>query len=331
MGCDDRHMGGVRLQRTHRRGERQQQLCFCHEHVRTSGGAYSDERYDARFARAIGKWALNAANAARLFYPNYLPANYQDSYAWAHQYDTNSYIAHEALRQFNGDTSPYGTGDAVSGGWGATTLTLYGSSHAGILGGIIDTTDVPMILQLDLLKTDYYGSPADPSYLYYNPYDNAKTVTIDAGSGMHDIYDAAAHQYIANGVSGASQISIPANSAILAVIVPSGETTTDNLDETLVNGIVIDFHSGRTIANYPPRIKMLAADQPTLLRGDTANVYCTAVDRDTADTIAYTGEVRAEPSPAPAQEFAGLLRIRLKLTRFFASFAIFTVHRIAQA
>lgn len=245
-------------------------------------------RYDARFARAIGKWALNAANAARLFYPNYLPANYQDSYAWAHQYDTNSYIAHEALRQFNGSTSPYGTGDAISGGWGATTLTLYGSSHVGILGGIIDTTDVPMILCLDLLKTDYYRSPADPSYLYYNPYDNGKTITVDAGSGMHDIYDAAAHQYIANGVSGATQISIPANSAVLAVIVPSGGTTTDNLDETLVNGIVIDYHSGRTIAYYPPRIKMLAADQSTLLRGDTANVYCTAVDRDTADTIAYT-------------------------------------------
>ena len=31
-------------------------------------------RYDSRFATAIGKWVLNAANAARLFYPEYLPA-----------------------------------------------------------------------------------------------------------------------------------------------------------------------------------------------------------------------------------------------------------------
>jgi hypothetical protein len=30
-------------------------------------------RYDSRFARAIGKWVLNAANASRLFYPNFLP------------------------------------------------------------------------------------------------------------------------------------------------------------------------------------------------------------------------------------------------------------------
>ena len=41
-------------------------------------------RYDDRFARAIGKWVLNAANAARLFYTNYLPDQNQDSEEWAH-------------------------------------------------------------------------------------------------------------------------------------------------------------------------------------------------------------------------------------------------------
>jgi hypothetical protein len=44
-------------------------------------------RYDPRFARAIGKWVLNAANAARLFYPKYLPPDHQDNNAWAEQYD----------------------------------------------------------------------------------------------------------------------------------------------------------------------------------------------------------------------------------------------------
>ena len=36
-------------------------------------------RYDDRFARAIGKWMLNCANATRLFYPVYLPDDHQDS------------------------------------------------------------------------------------------------------------------------------------------------------------------------------------------------------------------------------------------------------------
>ena len=99
-------------------------------------------RYDDRFARAIGKWVLNAANAARFFYPNYLQDNHQDSEEWAQQYDPNSYIAHEAMRKETGSVSPYATGDAISGGWGKTNLTLYSSSHAGILGGIIDTTNI---------------------------------------------------------------------------------------------------------------------------------------------------------------------------------------------
>ena len=57
-------------------------------------------RYDGRFARAIGKWVLNITNASRLFYPNYLPDDHQDSEVWAHLYDPNSYIAHESMREY---------------------------------------------------------------------------------------------------------------------------------------------------------------------------------------------------------------------------------------
>ena len=109
-------------------------------------------RYDDRFARAIGKWVLNAANASRLFYTNYLPDQNQDCEEWAHHYDPNSYIGHEALRQTQFAMSPYATGDAISGGWGMTNLALYGSSHVGILGGIIDTTNIAAILQLRFFK-----------------------------------------------------------------------------------------------------------------------------------------------------------------------------------
>ncbi|MDW7681160.1 MAG: laminin G, partial [bacterium] len=47
-------------------------------------------RYDERFARAIGKWMLNLANASRLFYSKYLPDNHQDNESWAQQYDPHS-------------------------------------------------------------------------------------------------------------------------------------------------------------------------------------------------------------------------------------------------
>ncbi len=243
-------------------------------------------RYDDRYARAIGKWVLNAANASRLFYPKNLPDANQDSYQWAHQYDSLSVIAHEAMRQFNGGTSPYATGDAISGGWGQTNLALYGSSHVGILGGIIDTTDVPMILKLDLLKTDYYHDASYPSFLYYNPYDSAKSVAIDAGAGMHDLYDAVTNQFVATGVTGTASVLLPASSVASIVVTPSGGTITYDLEKMLVNGIIVDYHSGQAVANHPPRIKSLASDRTVILPGDTIKVYCSAMDRD-GDTLTY--------------------------------------------
>lgn len=244
-------------------------------------------RYDDRFARAVGKWVLNAANAVRLFYPNYLPDLNQDSYQWAHQYDSSSVIAHEALRQYNSSISPYATGDAISGGWGATTLTLYGSSHAGILGGIIDTTQVPMILRLDLLKTDYYHDSAYPTYLYYNPYDTATSVAIEVGGGMHDIYETTTNRFLFSGVTGSIALQLPPDSALVVVVVPAGGSVSYDLDKMLVNGRVVDYRSGAAVANYPPRIRSLAADRSPVLRGDTVNVFCTAMDRN-GDTLSYS-------------------------------------------
>lgn len=55
-------------------------------------------RYDDRFARAIGKWMLNAANASRLFYPNALDKAHQTDYTWSEKYDPTSCIAYEGLQ-----------------------------------------------------------------------------------------------------------------------------------------------------------------------------------------------------------------------------------------
>ena len=158
--------------------------------VEQAGALVPLVRYDDRYARAIGKWMLNAANASRLFYTNFLPDDHQDSEGWGHQFDPNSTIAHEAMHQFNptnGTISPYATGDAIGGGWAPTNYALYGASHVGIFAGLIDTTNVSMILRLDLLKTDYVHSAAYPTYLYFNPYGSDTSIVLDVGGGTHDL------------------------------------------------------------------------------------------------------------------------------------------------
>lgn len=236
-------------------------------------------RYDQRFARAIGKWVLNAANSSRLFYSNYLYDADQDSRSWAKQYDPNSTIAYEALLKTNNDMLK-GTGDALSGGRAYTNLGLYGSSHVGILGAIIDTTDIPMILKLDLLKTDYFHKSAYPSFLIYNPYNINKDVFVDAGPNSSDIYDAVSHSLIARNVTGPTSFTIPADNAIIAVIIPAGSILNFELDKTLANGTVIDYKNGLSVKNYPPRIKSLSSAKINITLNDSTNIYCTAMDRE---------------------------------------------------
>ena len=249
-------------------------------------------RYDDRFARAIGKWMLNLACATRLLYSKYLPDDHQDNENWARQYDPHSYIGYEALREYALQTfiKPYATGDFMRNSWAQTNLALYGSSHVGIFGGIIDTTNIEIILQLDVRKTDYFQNESYPTYLYFNPYNEEKTVQIDIGSGQHDIYDAVSNSFLQNNVSSATSLTIPADAAILLVVTPANGTITYDLGRMLIDGIVVDYQSGQSVANYPPRIKSLSATDEKVIFGENTILYCTAVDRDN-DELSYAWNV----------------------------------------
>ena len=246
-------------------------------------------RYDERYARAIGKWMLNAANSARLFYRKYLPQQNQDGYDWSVRYDSLSLIGHEAVHKYkptNFNITPYATGDAVEGGWAATNFALYGSSHVGVFGAIIDTTNVPMILRLDLLVTDYFHAPAYKTYLYFNPYDAPRSVTVDVDSTC-DLYDAVSNSFVARWVLGSASVSIPADGAVVLVLAPAGGSVSYDLDRMLINGVVVDYHAGRSVNNYPPRIKALAADSPLVAVHRSAHLFVTAADRD-GDSLTVT-------------------------------------------
>ena len=254
--------------------------------IQQAGALVPMVRYDDRFARAIGKWVLNAANAARLFYSAYLHASHQDNNEWAFEYDPDAYIGYEALRESHLGRSPYATGDAMSGGWGQTNLTLYGSSHIGIFGGIIETTNIEMILKLDLLKTDYFNNGAYPSYLIYNPYDEEKVVEINTGPEFYDLYDAVSNSFITYGVSGITPLTLPADEAIVLVIIPAGGTITYDYEQMLVNGVIVDYRSATEVTNYPPRIKAMGAKAHLIVKNESTTLYCTAEDRDD-DQLTY--------------------------------------------
>ena len=201
-------------------------------------------RYDARFARAVGKWMLNAASAARLLYPGAHPPARQSCPGW--KGDPNNVIAYEGLlHKWRGDEQLYAAGDPVAYRWGPKTdLGVYGSAYVGIFGGIISRTDEAKILQLDLLATDFYREKAFPTYLYFNPHKRPITIHVDLGAARRDLYDCVTGRFIARKAAGPTGLTIPADGALVCVRVPAGGKITRQGRKLLVDGVVVDFGIG---------------------------------------------------------------------------------------
>lgn len=235
-------------------------------------------RYDERYARAVGKWMLCATNAVRLCYPDELPADMQSSPGW--KSDPPNVIAYEGLIHVGpGGKRPYAQGDAIKGGWGPSDLGIYGSGFVGLFAGIVSPTDVPEVLQLDLLATDFFRDRAYPSYLYYNPHDGRREVTVAVGDKPVDVYDAVANAYVHRSVTGSVKVGIDRAAATVLVLAPAGGKETYSGRKTLVDGVVIDFDNGR--ASRPaPAPRPPSVDKSVPVAADRATI---AVDGDAAD------------------------------------------------
>ena len=205
-------------------------------------------RYDQRYARAVGKWMLNAANAARLFYPNEIPDSLQ---ALPKQKAvTKDVIAYEGLikesiyPQFKGIT-PFAQGDGPLWAPGMppeTMFSVYGSGHVGIFGAIVQPTNQERILRVDCLATDMYlRGKAFPTYLFFNPFPVAKNITTDLGTQPVDVYDAVNREILLRGATGPVKIELPADNARLLVYVPAGPKYTVADGKLLANGVVVDY------------------------------------------------------------------------------------------
>lgn len=205
-------------------------------------------KYQPEFARAIGKWMLNNVNASRLFFPNEIASENQ----WLPEMKnyTNSVVAYEGLRysdcydkpELRG-VHPVALGDGPN--WNPknpkeSMFSLYSTSPVGIMGAIVDTTDVEMILRLNCNKTDFYANTTYPEYLYYNPYKEPKSVTYHPSAKV-DVFDIVTKKYLAKAISTSTKISIPADQACVLVELPAGTKIERKNNMLLANGIVISY------------------------------------------------------------------------------------------
>jgi len=197
-------------------------------------------RYDDRFANSIGQWMLNLTNSSRMFLKSGLPASNQTNASWNDA--PSNYYSYEGVKESSNGISPLAGGDGT--GYNSTWLNFaYGSGDAGVLGSIVSPTNVNMILQLNLLATDFFHAAADPSYLLYNPYNTMKTVQVNVGSTAVNVYDAISGKFLATDVSGLTSISIPALSSRSLVYTPLSGSLVDNGTNVSVNGVIVNYRS----------------------------------------------------------------------------------------
>lgn len=186
-------------------------------------------KYEPQYARAIGRYMLNVVNASRLFYPDQI----EDKYQWLPEKKniTNGIIGYEGVRKTDdlnnpalAGVSPVAIGDGpkwVEGQPEESMFSLYSTSIAGVFGAIVNTTDVEGILMLDCNATDFYASNDYPVFLIYNPYGEARTISINTGDSS-DLFDIVSRTYLARNIQNTGVIEIPAGEAVVMVQLPSG-------------------------------------------------------------------------------------------------------------
>jgi len=301
-------------------------------------------KYDKRFARALGKWLLNLANASRLYYRNALPQTNQEpaSYAWSVQNDTASCIPYESMKQTLNGVSPFATGDAIGGGGAATNLSLYSGSSVGYLASIISTTNVSGILQIDLNKTDFRGDKTYPAYLYYNPTATSQSIQLTLPSGNFDVYDVISESVLTANATGTINFSIPSDSVRELIVYPAGNIPVVKGRIKSVNGHVIDYHVGYNYTN-PLRIKAFSVSDTIVQKLNTLALYCLP-ENNTTSNLSFqwfqdnlqVGTTSTGSFTWTAPAIQGIYRLSCKVsengdTVTSASFAVNVVNQLVAA
>lgn len=184
-------------------------------------------KYQPQFAKAIGKWMLNNASACRLFYPGDMDEKHQ----WALELKdiTCNNVSYEGLRKADDygkaslkGVSPVAIGDGpkwIEGNPTESMFSVYSSSPVGILGAIVNKTNIEGILQLDCNATDFYAEKPYPVYLYYNPHKTTQSVLYEASQPC-DLFDIVSKEYIARNLKKEGVVVMRGGEARVIVELP---------------------------------------------------------------------------------------------------------------
>lgn len=198
------------------------------ESLMTAGYLLPVVRYRPEFASAIGRYLLSAAANLRLFYSDCIPAENQS------RPELTSAVPYERLSRTLGGKSPFAAGDYGS------HRSIYGGAYALWWGELVRPTEEPFILKLDLARTDFFEPKKYPTFLYYNPHADARSLTVPTPDGVR-LYDLAAHRFLESHGASAAQLAIPPMRSRIIVQVPDGTCRTVRRGRLVCNDVTVDY------------------------------------------------------------------------------------------
>lgn len=188
-------------------------------------------RYHPEFAAQIGRYTLNVAANMRWFFPEYLPKENQS------RPDLPAIIPYERLSKTENGKTPYATGDFDG------HRSIYGGAYILWLGELIRPTSDPMVLQLDISKSDFLDAKTYPTFLFYNPQLRERSVSLNVGRTPADLYDLQTQRIIHHAVVGEIELRVQPSEARVIVQLPSGLKRTVAGSILSYGGIPIDYRS----------------------------------------------------------------------------------------
>ena len=86
-------------------------------------------------------------------------------------------------------------------------------------------TEDPYILQINVTAADFLTGYPRPAYLYYNPWQEKRTVRLPLGSVPSDLVELYSQQVLASSVTQAAAIELPPGSAYVVTVRPASAGT----------------------------------------------------------------------------------------------------------
>ena len=253
-------------------------------------------KYDVRYADAIGKYLLNLVNNAKVFFAQNLPLSNQTMNDYL-AFDKSGAICYEGFRKNYNGVNGLAMGDATAMFGQPSDLSLYSSAFIGALGGMVEETDVKGILKIDLNNTDSFGLNDYKNYLLYNPYERTKIVSFDGGDNAYDLFDSVTKKIVARNVKGKVNVSVPAKSSVVLVVLPASSDYVKDGDEVKVNGVTVARYQAAVNVGLSSRqeINSDSRVQIDYCAPDGDEVVCMRICFD--DIVAYEGDPITEYYP----------------------------------